>query len=138
VTRRGGCFHRLEGHFHIYYGLPSIGLAVWAGGALLVYRLSGRIIGLVIVHLLWEAMASGFIVGWPILGVSCGVLLLLPLLLGHPCESPVRPPSRPGHGGSSSDRRSHDGRPRVIRRQGPMLVWLFLLECGVIWVALRR
>jgi len=67
--------------FHISYGLPSVGLVVWAGGAVMVYRLTGRIIGVLLAHLLWDTMAASFLVGWQPVGVTCGVLLLAVLIL---------------------------------------------------------
>lgn len=93
--------------FHIYHGLPSVGLVVWAGGAVLVYRLTGRIIGVMLAHLLWDTMAAGFLVGWQPVGVTCGVLLLAVLILPALRGGPTRGLHRSGR----SDR---GGRRRLV------------------------
>ena len=82
--------------FHIYYGLPSVGLVVWAGGAVLVYRLTGRIIGAMLAHLLWDTMAAGFLVDWQPVAVTCGVLVLAVLILPALRRGPRKGPHRSG------------------------------------------
>lgn len=61
--------------FHLYYGVPSLGMVVWALGSVIVYLLTGRIIGLMVVHGLWDLMATGFSGGAPGLGLSCALIL---------------------------------------------------------------
>lgn len=61
--------------FHLYYGVPSLGMVVWALGSVIVYLLTGRIIGLMVVHGLWDLMATGFSGGAPGIGLSCALIL---------------------------------------------------------------
>ncbi|WP_380162652.1 type II CAAX prenyl endopeptidase Rce1 family protein [Kineococcus sp. R86509] len=53
--------------FHIYYGVGSIFLAVWAVGMVLLYARHGRVLGAIVGHSLWDLAAdTGTLSGTPI------------------------------------------------------------------------
>jgi len=44
--------------FHIYYGPTSVFLLVWAVGVVLLYRATGRVLGIIAAHALWDLYAA--------------------------------------------------------------------------------
>jgi membrane protease YdiL (CAAX protease family) len=44
--------------FHIYYGPTSVFILVWAVGVVLLYRATGRVLGIIAAHALWDLYAA--------------------------------------------------------------------------------
>ncbi|MDN5639249.1 MAG: hypothetical protein L0I17_00385 [Actinomycetia bacterium] len=70
--------------FHIYYGWAVLGMLVWAAGAVMLYRLTQRVIPMIIAHSMID-LASSIDVQWadnePIM-VALLLYFMVFLLLG--------------------------------------------------------
>ena len=50
--------------FHIYYGPTSVFLLVWAAGVVLLYRATGRVLGIIAAHAMWDLYAALAVLPW--------------------------------------------------------------------------
>jgi len=50
--------------FHIYYGPTSVFILVWAVGVVLLYRATGRVLGIIAAHALWDLYAALAVLPW--------------------------------------------------------------------------
>jgi hypothetical protein len=50
--------------FHIYYGPTSVFILVWAAGVVLLYRATGRVLGIIAAHALWDLYAALAVLPW--------------------------------------------------------------------------
>jgi hypothetical protein len=50
--------------FHIYYGPTSVFILLWAVGVVLLYRATGRVLGIIAAHAMWDLYAALAVLPW--------------------------------------------------------------------------
>lgn len=104
VARAGGLQFRytvllsvtLRVAFHIYYGWPALAMTVWAAAAITIYIVTGRIIGIIVMHSAWDLTGAALAHGWT-LPYLVGVLIVygIPIATGLRFAIAAEPGTRP-------------------------------------------
>ena len=93
--------------FHIYYGPTSVFILVWAAGVVLLYRATGRVLGIIAAHAMWDLYAALAVVPWwwctvasfifvGVLSLAAAAAIMVPLTRRYITRDPALDPTVAG------------------------------------------